>query len=103
MERGSWRMEGKIGDLRYKEIIDVSDGSRYGYPQDVVMELTTGQVTALVVPGRPRLFGLLGREEDIIIPWSQVRQVGEDIILVEGQMGHGGRPVGYLSQKRYDL
>lgn len=94
-------MEGKISDLRYKEIIDVADGCRYGYPQDIVMELTTGQITALVVPGQPRLMGLLGRDEDIIIPWSRVRQVGEDIILVDS--GNGCKATGYLSSKRYDL
>lgn len=94
-------MEARIGDLRYKEIIDVADGCRYGYPQDVVVELTTGQMTALVVLGRPRFFGLLGREEDIIIPWPRVRQVGEDVILVDS--GHdSSRSGGYLSQKRRD-
>lgn len=95
-------MEGKISDLRYKEIIDVADGCRYGYPQDIVVELTTGQITALVVPGQPRLMGLLGRDEDIIIPWSRVRQVGEDIILVDSSRD-GAHSTGYLSQRRRDL
>lgn len=95
-------METRIGDLRYREIIDVADGCRYGYPQDMVVELTTGQVTALVVPGRPRLFGLLGREEDILIPWSRVRQVGEDVILVDSSR-NDPKLTGHLSQKRYDL
>lgn len=95
-------MEGKISDLRYKEIIDVADGCRYGYPQDIVVELTTGQITALVVPGQPRLMGLLGRDEDIIIPWSRVRQVGEDIILVDSSHD-GAHSTGYLSQRRRDL
>lgn len=87
-------METRIGELRYKEVIDMVDGCRYGYPQDIVVELPTGQMTALVIPGRPRFFGLLGRDEDILIPWSRVRQVGEDIILVEG---FGNRTAAYLS------
>ena len=87
-------METRIGELRYKEVIDMADGCRYGYPQDIVVELSTGQMTALVLPGRPRFFGLLGRDEDILIPWSRVRQVGEDIILVEG---FGNRTAAYLS------
>lgn len=87
-------METRIGELRYKEVIDMADGCRYGYPQDIVVELSTGQMTALVIPGRPRFFGLLGRDEDILIPWSRVRQVGEDIILVEG---FGNRTAAYLS------
>ena len=91
-------MEVGISDLRYKEIIDVADGCRYGYPQDIVVELNTGQVTALLVPGQPRFFGLLGRGEDIVIPWSRVRQVGEDIILVDSGQG---KTSSYLSQKKH--
>lgn len=77
-------MKGRITDLRDKEIIDVSDGGRYGYVGDVEVDLESGQVLALVVPGRRRLFGLLGREPDRIFPWERVRRFGEDTILVEG-------------------
>ena len=76
-------METRIADLRYKEVISVEDGSRFGYVGDMEIDLDSGQVRALVVPGRRRLFGLLGREEDQYIPWSAVRRFGEDIILVE--------------------
>ena len=77
-------MKGRITDLRDKEIIDVSDGGRYGYVGDVEVDLESGQVLALVVPGRRRLCGLLGREPDRIFPWERVRRFGEDTILVEG-------------------
>ena len=74
-------MECRVSELRYKEIINVSDGSRYGWVGDVEVDLESGQVRALVVPGRLRLFGLLGREED------------RDTILVEtpplGRLGKG--------------
>lgn len=76
-------METRIADLRYKEVISVEDGTRYGYVGDMEISLETGQVRALVVPGRRRLFGLLGRENDRYIPWGAVRRFGEDIILVE--------------------
>lgn len=76
-------MESRIADLRCKEIINVSDGSRYGYVGDVEVDLESGQVRSLVVPGRLRLFGLLGREADQVFPWDSVRRFGEDIILVE--------------------
>ena len=76
-------METRIAELRYKEVISVEDGSRFGYVGDMEIDLDSGQVRALVVPGRRRLFGLLGREEDRYIPWDRVRRFGEDIILVE--------------------
>ena len=76
-------MECRVSELRYKEIINVSDGSRYGWVGDVEVDLDRGQVRALVVPGRLRLFGLLGREEDRVFPWEAVRRFGADTILVE--------------------
>ena len=76
-------METRIAELRYKEVISVEDGARYGYVGDMEVDLDTGQVRALVIPGRRRFFGLLGREEDKVIPWTSVRRFGEDIILVE--------------------
>ena len=57
--------------------------SRYGWVGDVEVDLDSGQVRALVVPGRLRLFGLLGREEDRVFPWEAVRRFGADTILVE--------------------
>ncbi len=76
-------MLGRISELRCKEIINVSDGSRYGYLGDAEIDLESGQVKALVAPGRLRLFGLLGREEDKVFSWDTVRRIGEDIILVD--------------------
>ena len=78
-------MTGRISELRCKEIINVSDGSRYGYLGDVEIDLESGQVKNLVVAGRLRFFGLLGREEDRVFSWDTVRRIGEDIILVEAQ------------------
>ena len=76
-------METRIAELRYKEVISVEDGARYGYVGDMEVDLETGQVRALVVTGRRRFFGLLGREEDKVIPGGAVKRFGEDIILVE--------------------
>lgn len=78
-------MDTRVGELRCKEVIDVTDGSRYGYVGDAEVDLETGQIRALIVPGRLRLFGLLGREAERVFPWSAVRRFGEDIILVESE------------------
>ena len=84
-------METRIADLRYKEVVSVSDGSRFGFVGDIEVDLESGQVQALVVPGRLRLFGLLGREEERRIPWEMVRRFGEDIILVEDALTRPAR------------
>lgn len=77
-------MDNRITNLRDKEIIDIRSGCRYGCAGDLEIDLDTGKILSLVVPGRLRLFGLLGREKEKVFPWEDVRRIGEDIILVEG-------------------
>ena len=69
--------------LRYKEVIDVHSGFRLGYVSDGEFEDGTGQIEALVTPGKAKFFGLLGREDDYVIPWSSIVRIGSDIILVD--------------------
>jgi len=76
-------MKCTLADLRYKEVIDIADGSRYGFVGDVELDVDTGLVKAIIIPGRLRFLGLLGRGEDLVFPWASVKRFGEDIILVD--------------------
>ena len=40
-------------------------------------------VVALIVPGPCRFFGLFGRGEEFYIPWECIKQIGDDIILID--------------------
>jgi len=71
-----------MGELRQKEVVSVKDGGRLGFVCDVEIDTHTAAITALVVYGRARLFGLLGREEDTVIPWKDIEMIGGDIVLV---------------------
>lgn len=73
----------RMSELRCREVINVCDGCRLGFVEDLELDCTGGNVVALVVPGRMKLFGLLGREDDFVIPWQCIRRLGFDIILVE--------------------
>ena len=75
----------RIALLRYKEIINLCTGHRLGFVGDVELDLSTGKVLSLIVPGRLRCFGLLGREEDYVIPFECISRIGDDIILAEVQ------------------
>ena len=75
-------MDCRIMDLRYKEVINVNDGSCMGCVSDVEIDTCCAQVKALVIYGRQRFFGLLGREEDVVICWDQIQCIGEDTVLV---------------------
>lgn len=72
----------RMGDLRSKEVINTKDGSRLGFVCDLELDPKTGGLTAVVVYGRLRLFGLLGREPDLVIPWGDIALIGDDTLLV---------------------
>jgi YlmC/YmxH family sporulation protein len=71
-------MQCRITDLRYKEIINISDGARFGYVGDAEVDLVSGRVLSLIVPGPARFFGLFGRGEDYVFPSDSVKRFGED-------------------------
>lgn len=79
----------RIAELQYKEVVDISDGTRYGYIGDLEVDTERGTIESVVIYGRPRLFGLLGREADAVLPWSAIKRIGADLILVEGAAGRG--------------
>lgn len=73
----------RIGEMRSRDVIGIRDGTRIGALGDIEFDAEKAQLTAVVVYGRPRLFGLLGHEDDCVIPWQSVRTVGEDAVLVD--------------------
>ena len=76
-------MSVKFTQLQCKEVICVSDGRRLGFITDVQVEVPEGRICAIVVPGPCRFLGVLGRNDDYIIPWSCIRRIGPDIVLVD--------------------
>lgn len=71
-----------FNSLRCKEVVNVRDGCRLGYVEDVVINTENGCVISFSVPSRGHFLGLLSRGEAINIPWQAVERIGDDIILV---------------------
>lgn len=73
----------RIVELRHKEVINIRDGCRIGCINDVEVDMKCAKIMAIIVYGRLKFFGLLGREEDIIIKWENIEVIGEDTVLVK--------------------
>lgn len=73
----------RIMDLRDKEVINICDGRRLGFVQDVEFDCKTGCIHCLIIPGPAKICGCLGRDTEYVIPFKKVCQIGEDIILVD--------------------
>ena len=74
-----------FSDLRYREVIDIHTGFRLGYICDAEFDDAEGKLRSLITPGKAKFFGLLGREDDYILPWESIVRLGRDIILVDCQ------------------
>lgn len=73
----------RIAELQYKEVVDITDGTRYGFIGDLELDAERGTVENIVVAGKARCFSLLGRQADTVFPWSAIKRIGTDIILVD--------------------
>ena len=78
-------MIARITDMHDKEVINICDGTRLGFVDDLEVDTCTAQITALVICGRSRLFGLLGRDPDVVIQWKDIEVIGDETILVNFQ------------------
>ena len=83
--RGWFPVISYFSDLRYKEVIDVHAGFRLGYVCDAEFDDNEGRLISLITPGKAKLFGLLGRDDDYVLPWTCIARIGSDIILVDSK------------------
>ena len=60
-------------DFKHKEVINIKDGKRLGYVQDVCADLGSGSITAIIVPGNSKIFGIFNSGNDITIEWNKIK------------------------------
>lgn len=73
----------RLCDLRKKEVINCRDGERLGFISDLGFNPKTGCIETIIIPGPCKFWGFLGREQEYIIPWRCIRQIGNDVVLVD--------------------
>lgn len=76
-------MNCRVVELRHKEVINCHNGCKIGVVDDVEVNTKDAKVVSIVIYGRPKFFGLLGRHDDFVIPWENIELIGEDAILVK--------------------
>lgn len=70
-------------DFKHKEVININNGKRLGYVQDVCADLETGMIKSIIVPGSNKIMSFFNQNNDIVIPWQNIKCIGDDLILVE--------------------
>ena len=67
-------MQDKGLDFKHKEVVNINNGKRLGYVQDVCADLETGS---------NKVLNIFSQNNEIIIPWENIKCIGDDLILVE--------------------
>ncbi len=75
-------MKCTLAELRNKEIINIKNGARMGFVDDVEFDTDDAMIKSFIIYGRTRFFGLLGREDDIILTCDDIEIIGVDTVLI---------------------
>lgn len=70
-------------DFKKKEVININDGKRLGFVQDVCADLESGKITSIIVPGGNKIMNMFSNENDIVIEWKNIKCIGDEVILVD--------------------
>ena len=73
-------------DFKRKEVINIRNAKRLGYVQDVCADLESGTITSIIVPGEKKIKAMFSNSNDIVIPWKDIKTMGDDLILVDINM-----------------
>ena len=73
----------RIADFRNKQVVCVKNGCVLGYVSDIEFNTETGKMEAIVIFGKLKLLGLLGRDDDIVISWDEIEVIGQETVLIK--------------------
>ena len=71
-----------LTEIRRKEIVDTKTGVILGRADDIQFDAETSNIRSMIIYGRPKLFGILGRDSDLSVKYEDITLIGKDAILV---------------------
>ncbi len=70
-------------DFKQKEVISITDGKILGFVVDVQADFQNGEIQAIIVAQPGKIFNNFLGKNNVTIPWTKIKKIGEDVILVE--------------------
>ena len=72
-----------LEEICRKEVVNITDGTCFGYADDIIIDTETREVVSIIIRGKPRFFRFFGNEEGFSINWNEIENIGKDTILVK--------------------
>ncbi len=75
----------QFSELIGKEIVNISTGERIGVvgDYDLILDETSGEILALIIPPEKSFFGMRKSETSLEISWKNIRKIGSDMIIID--------------------
>lgn len=70
-------------DFKQKEVININEGTILGFVVDVQADFENGEINSIIVAKTGKIFANFLGKNNITIPWSKIKKIGTDVILVE--------------------
>lgn len=70
-----------LNEIKSMEVIDINKGEKIGFIKDLVIDIENSKIISLILPGTSN--GWFSKEEDIEIPWENVKKTGIEVILID--------------------
>jgi YlmC/YmxH family sporulation protein len=73
----------KLSELQRKDIVNIKDGKKIGRIIDVIFDPTNGYMIRFVIESSHFVKNLFSNNEEITIKFTQIKKMGEDVILID--------------------
>ncbi|MBD5543791.1 MAG: YlmC/YmxH family sporulation protein [Lachnospiraceae bacterium] len=72
----------RFSELCEKEVISIRDCRKLGHVRDLEMDPCNGCICKIIVKSSFCFCGFFSGNDEIVIPFKDIKQIGPDIILV---------------------
>ena len=66
-----------------KDIINDEDGIKLGKIIDIELDSNDGNIISVIINKGIKLSNIFSTKEQIVIPWSKIIKIGNDVIIVD--------------------
>lgn len=73
----------KLSELQKKDIVDIKTGRKIGKIVDIEFDTSSGYMIKFIIESNGILKNIFSSNEDIVIRFSQIKKLGEDVILID--------------------
>lgn len=74
-----------LANLRSMEIIDINTGAKLGFIKDLKIDCENNRILSLILPSQTAKISWFGKNDDLELPWDNVKKIGIDVLLVDAE------------------